>query len=207
MMLDYVRHLELPDDVCKRRLNQFNSLRYLHEGMTFLYRQVKQSEAVVYQRLDSRRARTIYGNDPALAGMPMGLLSCSFHWYAVSACNYVRLVGWLLKDARCSDQDPLKYVEDVLPDVKPFRDKVAAHFAQAAGSRRDNQAEREMSVMPPIGFVDDAFCANPVLLLIGAQHGNSNSEALAKWSLTKVHESLMQRYGWPADRSPLSEDS
>ncbi len=62
-----------------------------------------------------------------MKGIPQDLVACYFHWYAVTVCNYAKLVGWLANDG-----DSIKareYMERVLPQVYLWRHKVAAHFA------------------------------------------------------------------------------
>ena len=77
-----------------------------------------------------------------LDGLPTGLLSCAFQWYAVSACNYAQLVGWL---ATHNPEAAKDYMKKVMPRVSQFRNKVAAHFA-ITDPRRDNEADLAASV-------------------------------------------------------------
>ncbi len=52
----------------------------------------------------------------------------SAHWYSVTVCNYALFVGWILNDG--SLKEAKKYRESVLKNVRLWRDKVGAHFAQ-----------------------------------------------------------------------------
>ncbi|MEA3224911.1 MAG: hypothetical protein U9Q07_03100, partial [Planctomycetota bacterium] len=79
-----------------------------------------------------------FGNLPEFEGLPMGLLTCTFHWYAISACQYVRTVGVIAKAHAPERLKPIAYVESIIPEVKIFRDKVAAHFAWASQNKKDN---------------------------------------------------------------------
>jgi len=54
------------------------------------------------------------------------LLSCAFQWYAISAYNYVRLVGWLaIRNPKLLGE----YINKVIPTITEYRHKIAAHFA------------------------------------------------------------------------------
>ena len=77
------------------------------------------------------------GNAPPLKGVPQGLIACSFHWYATSACNLVRLVGWLGQEQNSKKADA--YVGRVIPNVRIWRNKVAAHFAITIRGKRTPQ--------------------------------------------------------------------
>ena len=52
-----------------------------------------------------------------------------FHWYSISACQYVRTVGAIAYLQDNSRPKPLEYVNSVIPEVKAYRDKVGAHYA------------------------------------------------------------------------------
>jgi len=194
--LDYIENFTLSREDLDKYFNELNSLRYLSEGLSFLYKQVKKVEATVTKRIDPKTLVFSYGNDPLMAGVPLGLIACSFHWYSVSVCNYALLVGWIRHTIDPNLPLPRNYVESLIPDVKAWRDKVAAHFSRASHDSRDNLAEQEVSVFPPIGFYGDAFYAAPMILAIRKNGKKSTSESLKEWSLTKTHEQLQPRY-WP----------
>jgi hypothetical protein len=196
MILDYIDRLELTEEEARAHGNEMSALNDLRQGLEYLNRQVLKVEKEVNARTGPAVRCCLYGNvDDLLHGIPMGLVACSFHWYAVSACNYVRLVGWL----RCANaRGALDYLGVVLPEVRSWRDKVAAHYALACSDPRDSEAERKASVLMPIGWNDDAFWASPIVLHIRSSGKVSDSSALRPWSLTKVHEKLRQRY-WPVE--------
>lgn len=190
-VIDHVEQLSLSDDERRLRANELNALLYLAEGLTFLANQVKQIEDSYRGQLDPRRVEFHFGNVPGFEWVPRGLLACSFHWYAVSACNYARMVGWL-----ANGDDPKKtaqYVERVLPSVHLWRNKVAAHFAQTDPRPEDTAADLVASLMPP-SFVDDAFAVGA--LRISMKRTSSRTDM--QWKLTHVHRDLGRRY-WPPE--------
>ena len=126
-VLDRLEGLEITDAQATQRGNELNSLAYLAEGLEFLYRQIKRSEQTVLERVDPSLKVFMMRNVEEFEGIAMGLVACAFHWYAVSVCNYVRLVGWLTHGEEA--ERAREYVQRVLPGVYVWRNKVAAHFS------------------------------------------------------------------------------
>ena len=152
----------------------------------------------VFRKLDPNKRHFFFGNVPSLEGTPNELIACSFHWYAVSACNYAWLVGWLREATKPNSPTAKDYRDSVLPkEVITWRDKVAGHFARADNDKRDNSAERMASTLFPFGFNDDVFYASPMKLTTTQCGSASDSGSMSRWSLTKVHEELRKRY-WPS---------
>ncbi len=196
LTLDHIDHCELSDGGQAHFGSELATLSYLQGGLHYLAKQVAAVETEVQGRIDPRLRVFSVGNDPQMRGLPLGLVNCAFHWYAVSACNYVRMVGWLLHEDGAMTQKPGRYLSAVIPEVKAWRDKVGAHFARAHGNKHDSEAERLASVFPPVGFDDDVFIASPLTLTMTRGGRTSTSSALRPWSLTKVHARLGERY-WP----------
>lgn len=96
-----------------------------------------------------------------MQGINQDLVACAFHWYAVTVCSYVKMVGWLVNDG--DSTKALKYIKDIIPAVYVWRNKVAAHFAEIAPKKEDNPADLGKSVMFPISFDDDAFCTGSLV--------------------------------------------
>lgn len=115
MIIDYVNKLELPDDMLNTHANEVPSLRYLAEGLQFLCTQIKRIEDKPVEQLPRDQMHFFYGNALGFAWVPLGLVACAFHWYVVSACNYVRMVGWLASGGE--SRKATEYVERVLPAV------------------------------------------------------------------------------------------
>ncbi len=127
--------------------------------------------------------------------IPAPLLVCWFHWYAISACQFVRVVGAIAHQQDNSKPKPLEYVAKVIPEVLKFRDKVAAHYAWSGKNKNDNDAERWASIMPPVAFHMGSFRVGVFNTGVGRGANRSFSEA-APWGICEVHERLRARY-WP----------
>lgn len=189
-ILDHIDRIEVSGNVFGEPCNEYWELLCLWDGMEFLYHQVAQCDAFAKEaiNLNGEYSVTVLGSDPRLSQIPKTILTASFHWYAISACQYVRIIG------RISGRKDPEYINSVIPEVLSFRNKVAAHYAWYSKSNdtRDNNAERVFSIMPKLSFENDAF------YICGFQYasGNSTTEELKPWNICKVHEALRQRY-WP----------
>ena len=217
MLLDHVENLELTDEDADKHYNELLSLAYLSTGLSFLDNQVRKIEEEFRRGLPgSESGGYYYGFHPNLDGVPQGFVACCFHWYSVTVCNYVRLVGWLI-----NGQNPKRakeYVETVIPEVYNWRNKVGAHFAQSDPLKSDTPAVLAWSVMFPIGFDGGTFYTDPVRVtrssgerqkrpsgiddwrwryLAHSGRKIETSPANMKWSLTQVHGGLSSRYGFP----------
>jgi len=195
--LDYIDEIRVPGDVFSEPANEYWALVSLRDGLNFLYRQAAQCNEAVSQRLDPKVQHMITGNNPILAGIPQGLLTCAFHWYAISACQYVRTVGAIAYHHDNARPLPLQYVERVIPDVLAFRDKVAAHFAWTKKDSRDNEADRQISIMPQLTYNDDSFYIGGLKLTARTAGEITTSDEIGSWSITKVHADIMCKRYWP----------
>lgn len=198
MIIDHVDKLELADDEVGNYANELGSLDYLAQGLWFLYNQVQRSEASINERVGKDKHVLMFGNTPALEAVSQGLVACAFHWYAVSVCNYVRMVGWLAYGQATTSA--LDYLKRVIPAVKVWRDEVGAHFAEVSSSKADTPADLAKSVMFPISFNDDAFYAASLALTLSSRGKSSTSHRDMIWSLTHTHRAPIHRY-WPG-RTP-----
>jgi len=195
-IVDHIENFTLSGENLTKYFNELASLRYLSIGLAFLYKQVKKVELTIIKQIGPEIRIFSYGNDPRMRGIPRDLIACSFHWYSVSVCNYILMVGWIRHTIDPNSPFPWDYVDSLIPEVRAWRDKVSAHFAKADNDRRDTIAEQEVSVFYPIGFYDDAFYASPMSLTMTKKGKRITSKSLQKWSLTKTHEQLQPRY-WP----------
>lgn len=198
-VLDHLDNIRVSGHVFASPANEYWALVSLWQGMEFLYVQAKQCDETARQQLNptGRRQVMAFGNYPGLSEIPQGLLTCAFHWYAVSACQYIRTVGTIAYRQDQSRALPLDYVRSVAPEVLAFRDKVAAHFAWNGLNRNDSEAEREASVMPQLSFVDDSFTVGAFTLSLNRGGISSNSSTITPWSIVKLHTALRLRY-WPS---------
>ena len=191
MIIDYIDKLDLPDDKAKTQFNELRSLHYLATGLRFLYEQIQRVEAEVIKRVAKQKQVFIFGNAPEMQGINQDLVACAFHWYAVTVCNYVRMVGWLANGG--DSTTATDYLKQIVLPVKLWRDKVGAHFARTSPRRDDTPADLAYSVMFPISFDDDAFYANSLTLTQSSGGKSSTSRQDMRWSLTHTHRSLIPR--------------
>ena len=200
-VIDYIANLKLSDEQEKGHFNELRSLAYLARGLEFLYEHVQRVEAEVVRRLPKGKQLIIFGNAPEMQGINQDLVACTFHWYAVTACNYVKMVGWLANNGDSSKAR--EYMQRVLPQVYLWRHKVAAHFALIDPRKGDNAADLAMSVMFPISFDNDGFYTGSLILTIGKGGKQNTSRQDMRWSLTHTHCDLIPRY-WP-DSTPKKQ--
>lgn len=201
-VLDHIDKITVPGNPFKEPANEYFALICLSQGMEFLYRQAKRIDDGINQHLGKVVQLAASGSSPFFDGVPRQLLTCSFHWYAVSCCNYVRTIGAIARRQDSSRPLPYEYAKSVIPEVVAFRDKVAAHFAWSTESGRDNDAERLASVIPPLGWSQDSFYVGTLQISLRRSGKSSKSDALKPWSLCKVHEALRPRY-WPETIAPV----
>lgn len=204
-ILDHVDNITVAGDVFREPANEYWALVCLKSGMDSLYHQASRCDQVVKQQVnpDGNLHFMGGGNLPEFKLVRQPLLTCAFHWYAISACQYVRTVGAIAHRLDSNRPFPPEYVKSVIPEVLAFRDKVAAHFAWSTKNSRDNDAERLASILPQLTFTDDSFHVAAFATIVRRRGKVSNSKAMKPWSLCRVHEALRQRY-WP-DRDTAEE--
>lgn len=202
-ILDHIDEIIVPGKVFDKPANEYWMLSYLWYGMELLNIETAKRQDEHQRRVnpEGRLRMVSFGNDPDCKQMP--LLTCFFHWYAVSACNYVRTIGAIAYRQDNNRPKPLKYVKNVIPEVLTFRNKIAAHFSWSMEDSKDNDAERSASVLPPLSFDGDVFCVGA--WQVGIRRGGEamDSSALTPWSITEIHEKLGERY-WPQPQTPNS---
>ena len=197
-VLDHIDNITVPGNPFAKPANEYWALVCLRHGMEFLYLQARHCDEVVKQQVNpTGNVRFVSSGNVPLAGqVPQTLLTCAFHWYAISACQYVRTVGAIACRLDSTRPLPPEYAKEVIPEVVAFRDKVAAHFAWSTQHSRDNDAERLASILPPLTFKDDSFCVGALTVTVRRGGHASDSRAIKPWSLCRVHEALRERY-WP----------
>ncbi len=206
-VLDHIENISVPGDPFREPANEYWALICLRDGMELLYRQATRCDEAVKQRVNPSDAAHFVGggNLPDFHQVPQSLLTCAFHWYAISACQYVRTVGAIAHRRDPGRPRPDVYAQSVIPDVIAFRDKVAAHFAWSTQSNRDNDAERLVSILPPLTFVDDSFYVGELKATVRRSGTVSDSGSIRPWSISKIHEQLRRRY-WPNDQQTSLDD-
>ncbi len=197
-ILDHIDNIAVPGDVFREPANEFWALICLRDGMEFLYHQAQTCDQAVRQQVNPEGNLRFSGggNLPSFSQIPKTLLTCAFHWYAISACQYVKTVGAIAHKLDASRPLPKEYAQTIIPEVVAFRNKVAAHFAWTTKNKHDNDAERLASILPPLVFTDDSFFVGAMRVTRRRAGTVTHSDAIQPWSLCKVHESLRDRY-WP----------
>lgn len=189
VILDHLLGFALPGDVAQQNHYSLMALARLAQGMFWLNREVLKIEQETRRKAVSEEVLV----DPTLDGESMGFLSCAFQWYAVSACNYAQLVGWLKTG---TEQNAKAYVNEVIPRLLQYRHKVAAHPALTA-PRGDNKADLLASVLTQVVYAHGRFLAGALTLEVKSGEDSIGVTGDYNWSLTLAHERLSKRY-WPS---------
>lgn len=195
MILDHVDMLKLPDEKAKKYNNEFYTLRNLAVGLQYLYRQVDKVEQTLIGSIRGKLKLVTAGNIPNVPKETLALVTCAFHWYAVSACNYVWLVGWLAHQADSNRRKPQKYAHDVIPTIVTYRHKVAAHLATVQ-PKDDTPADIAATLLFPVTLTDEGFRVGGWKVSTRRKGQACQSKHDFQWNLTKTHVELAERY-WP----------
>lgn len=211
IILDHIISLEVTQDVC---FNEIGSLQSLRLGLLQLAIHVGKLEKPIRDDETKRQLKVLsFGNVPGTDRTQNLLLPCYFHWFGVSLCNYIRLVGFVKglvmgritrkhlqdkKGFRRIKEECKAYIDAVaeVKDVIVWRNKVAAHFAITDPREEDNIATLDMSVISPVSFSDGRFRVNSMTLSRTGADGKSYTSELPSWSITEIYERLATRY-WP----------
>jgi len=204
-VIDKIYLFEIEDDESEIIHNSLVKLDRLACGLNYLSWIVDIYQQKLVEIEPLKNVRFSMGDLPSMhnvPGIPLGLVECAFHWYAVTICNYVKLVGWLASLDSVGKAGRGKfineYINEVVPTVKVFRDKIAAHFALSAEDPRgrDNPAEKRVSMHPSLSLQNGVVYVTPLVFHTGPSDGKAESESdsLQPWSLTKVHAELVERY-------------
>lgn len=218
-MLDYIDNIVVPGDVFREPTNEYWALVCLWQGMEHLNHQVVKCEQAAKESVESGSEQIFsfapdmkieveglmsFGRMPEAIRGATRLLTMAFHWYAISACQFVRLVGAIAK--RLDDSRPLPndYAEPIISEVIAYRDKVAAHYSWSSKNKRDNDAERLASILPPLGYNRGRITVGTMTVLLRQGDKSSTSIDIKEWSLSKVHEQLIKRYLPPSESDETS---
>jgi hypothetical protein len=192
MILDYIEKLELADDSDEQSFYSRNALAQLANGLFYLNSEVSRIERG-YLGKTNQDEDEIQFVGKLIEKLPIGRLCSMFQWYAVSACNYARLVGWLVKQ---DSQFAISYVKEVMPKLYKYRNKVAAHFALTKPDKDDNEADQEASIRAHICIKGKHIYLAAISPVIQIEGKEVSSNQKFSWSLTQVHKLLIKRY-WP----------
>lgn len=219
LTIDAVEPIEIGDN---EHPNEVGTLRTLYRGLWGLANSVAYREHP-FLEMSKKMTFVSFGRDVDATTKDIDMVACFFHWFGVSLCNFVRLVGFIrgLKNgefvrADLTDQAKTKaraiknsvdaYVRSV-PEVQPvliWRDKIAAHFAITDPRKDDNIATLDMSVVFPVTYASPRYRAN-YFQMIRSNGESAHASAFPEWSVTGVYEQLSSRY-WPGSvAGPQSE--
>lgn len=190
--------------------NEVRALQTLSSGLRLLSAQIKRREVAFAKAGGDQFKVVIYGAENEDEVHQLDVMACMFHWFGLSVCNYVRLVGFIRglhmqefvrddltdnKGAEKVKKSIKRYAVSVseLSDVSVWRNKVFAHFA-LTDPQQENIATLEMSIVFPVSF-DGKYSVGDFTLTRSNSSG-CHTSALPHWSMTEVFESLIPRY-WP----------
>lgn len=193
MILDNQQNIEIDKDT--PTLTNFQSLYYLKLGLFNIANFIRRKE------LDKDSSQVLHFGSSDLD------LNNWFEWFASSAVNYFRLVmlvdlmtknkwntGDLSANRKMISSQCTKYVEQVIPEIFEWRNKVAAHYAITDPYKDDNVATLEASIMGKVSYHRPYYYA-------GALKWNTkgHSSDLSEWALTKEFDRLTPRF-WPENK-------
>lgn len=201
LTLDYIKPI---------RLNPVNRLRipsaplhYLPYGLGELAKEVRTHERRLCEKHGAElQIITTFGSHPLERE-----IACLFHWFSVSAVNYVRSVAFMaymnesdfainaLSRAEVQREVKLQcnaYLLEVIPEIKTWRDKVSAHFCATDPRSDDTLPSLAQSLHNTISFNHGRFETDTFRIVI-----NGEESTLPKWSLTRVYEEELVPRFWP----------
>ena len=145
-----------------------------------------------------------FGDLSDLAGVSTNRMECMFRWYAVTACDFVRVAVWIAEFDKQVRED---YTQRVLGPVQSFRDKIGAHTSGVTVNGRDTDAERLASMIDQVTWFNDRFRVG--IFAVRIQRGNktSDSSSIKPWSLTDFHLQLCDRYPILAQMAAANKNS
>lgn len=198
MILDHVDNLSLSAQDVDREFESRMALARLSEGLSWINSEIIRIQNAA--RKMANDARDDQGKIPLVvtAGgildkIPLGVLSGAFNWYAVSACNYAQLVGWMIfKDGKQAKS----YVKRVMPRIYTYRNKIAAHLAITDPYQNDNEADLAASLLTSVVFLQGYFFAGAMEPTLQNESEKVNVSNKMSWSLTIAHKRLEKRW-WP----------
>ena len=116
-VLDHIDGIQVPGRVFEVPANEYWALTCLKQWLDFLYNQVTRYDEEVRLQLnpDGKLEVSVFGNHPALAKVPKAMMTSAFHWYAMSAYQYVSTVGAIAFRQDNKRPLPHDYTEKVIP--------------------------------------------------------------------------------------------
>ena len=201
-VLDHTSGIQIDPD--NPPLKNMHALQDSIAGLYCLAGSVRQREREYYAA--DEYAENVSFSIGRWGAPPAPELPCLFNWFSITLPNYLRLVGlvelmtknnWrsdaLAKPAnhKTISRHCKKYVEDCIPEIYLWRNKVAAHFAATDPFKDDSLGTLEQSLMNSISFSNGYY-------RVGQFHWVTAGEKalLKQWSVTETFEQLSPRF-WP----------
>lgn len=208
VVIDYRSMIEVEESSA---FNELTTLRTLAMGLNQLYIQVAEIELPIRKYEEEHRKR-VFSFGLEHFGFPQEserLVSCYFHWFGVSICNYIRLVGFvdgvargLIDRTQIGDSSQKKFVRAhcdtyvksiaAIQPVLHWRNKAYAHFALTAPYNEDSPALLDVSTMSIVSYSRGRIRSGNGIIF----SQNDDEVAMPDWSLTEVYEDLSQQF-WP----------
>ena len=219
VIIDHLVPTQVSEDIGFNELVTLDSIKI---GLNLIAITVWQNEEPLRREDEAANRRSIhFGHRPGTDRRQTLLLPCYFHWFGVSLCNYVRLVGFLtaLKNGTVTRQHlesnagrkriagaSTAYVREVteIREVLIWRNKVAAHFAITDPREDDNLVTLDMSVMYPVSYSERRYRVGDVAIARNSDGSAPIESQIPTWSITEVYERVAPRY-WPSFRWPQGE--
>lgn len=189
VLMDTVAGFTLSEAAIAERPNELAQLQMMWHGLEMLAGHIR----IVESKLPF---------DPKFKTMSLGGLSAQdnasglmcFHWYSVTGCNMIRLLGWLRRQFEPQAPEPIEYLRSVAPELKAFRDKVAAHFALVSTRDDDGYAIRAASTMNLLCECDGKLRFGEFMVTTRSSGVVSDSSAIIPWGITETHDRLRKRF-------------
>jgi|GEM_PF-2633140 len=204
MILDYVKKYEF-DETTPFNHNLLVRLETLRAGIYHLGFETRKMELLALQdpRYTSKRQK---GKAVIMFIIPEAIvLDNYFNWFAISVCNYARLVetahqltlnNWSID----SFEDPevkkiikrktKSYLEEVAPEISTWRNKISAHLTMTDPLSSDNLSMINNSMFSTIGYHTPLYTIGEFKVC----HKDTGDIDLKHWALTNEYYKLHQRY-------------
>lgn len=209
VIIDYLVPTEIPADI---GIFELSTLMSLEMGLNHIALTVWQKEARLRSKDEIARRTADLGTDPREAR----LLEFQFHWFGVSLCNYVGLVGFLASlNTGIVGREDLQntrgrkrivsacqaYMDRVpeIRDVLRWRNASADYFAIPNFRDEDRVVALDMAPLHPIALVGGRYHVRPWDQGKGAP--GARRYGFPQWSITELYQRLARRY-WPSFRWP-----
>ncbi len=193
VVLDSIESIVLSTDEQTKFYAELLALDTLARGLDWLFWQVHRFESTIVKQHPS------LSNPNAGQWADLPVVACVFQWYAVSACNYAWLVGWLAERTGQISTSAKEYRNRAAgDDLVNFRDKIAAHFAKAMTSRHDSDADKLASILSSLTTFSGGHFSAPVGVAGTIIEDDKSESSVWPWSLAEAHARFFQRY-WARD--------